>query len=109
MTAVTLGLKKSDSKEYQIRSFVEKTQVKFAPLHPDDINAYIDSGEPFDKAGGYGIQSAGTCAWRTVRLSIFQSMNIPVFAKIRGTFLNFSHFWRDFWKTMTKNKVKFSF
>lgn len=38
------------------RSFVESTQVHFAPLSPADIEAYIATGEPFDKAGAYAIQ-----------------------------------------------------
>jgi septum formation protein len=32
------------------------TEVLFAELSARDIDAYIASGEPFDKAGGYGIQ-----------------------------------------------------
>ena len=33
-----------------------KTFVTFRPLTDEEINSYIASGEPFDKAGGYGIQ-----------------------------------------------------
>jgi septum formation protein len=35
---------------------VEKTVVTFALLEPGGIEAYVASGEPFDKAGGYAIQ-----------------------------------------------------
>ena len=35
---------------------VDTTQVWFAPLSDAEIEAYIDSGEPFDKAGAYAIQ-----------------------------------------------------
>ena len=34
----------------------ETTSVKFRPLGQPEIDAYISSGEPFDKAGAYGIQ-----------------------------------------------------
>lgn len=35
----------------------EETTVSFAELKDEELKAYIDSGEPFDKAGGYGIQA----------------------------------------------------
>ena len=38
------------------RSAVERTAVTFAPLDPSEIEAYVTSGEPFGKAGGYAIQ-----------------------------------------------------
>jgi septum formation protein len=38
------------------RSFVEVTQVQFAALSAEEIEEYLASEEPFDKAGGYAIQ-----------------------------------------------------
>lgn len=35
---------------------VESTRVWFAPLSPDEIAAYVSTGEPRDKAGAYAIQ-----------------------------------------------------
>ena len=37
-------------------SFVEATEVVFATLPPALIDAYVQTTEPYDKAGGYGIQ-----------------------------------------------------
>jgi len=37
-------------------SAVERTRVKFRRLAIDEIDAYIQSGSPMDKAGAYGIQ-----------------------------------------------------
>ena len=40
--------------------FVEETTVKFNNLSKELIEAYVATNDPFDKAGGYGIQTAGT-------------------------------------------------
>uniref|UniRef100_A0A8C5A687 Acetylserotonin O-methyltransferase-like n=1 Tax=Gadus morhua TaxID=8049 RepID=A0A8C5A687_GADMO len=45
--------------EYQTIDFYEETRVKFADLSETMLWDYIDSGEPMDKAGGYGIQALG--------------------------------------------------
>ena len=41
-------------------SFHEQTNVTFYSLSDDWIQAYVESGDSFDKAGGYGIQSGGS-------------------------------------------------
>lgn len=41
-------------------TFHEKTDVVMYPMSEAEINAYVDTGEPADKAGAYGIQ--GKCA-----------------------------------------------
>lgn len=42
---------------------VESVSVTFRPLTPEQIAAYVATGEPMDKAGAYGIQGygAGVC------------------------------------------------
>lgn len=40
-------------------TFVEKTKVYFKPLSQELMEAYVQTGDPFDKAGGYGIQTDG--------------------------------------------------
>lgn len=45
--------------EYDVFDFYEETKVKFADLSEELLWEYIHSGEPMDKAGGYGIQALG--------------------------------------------------
>jgi septum formation protein len=40
---------------------VATTRVHFKPLTNEDVDRYVDSGEPFGKAGGYAVQ--GRAAW----------------------------------------------
>lgn len=40
----------------RVKSAVASTEVVFLPLTSEDITKYVESGEPMDKAGAYGIQ-----------------------------------------------------
>uniref|UniRef100_A0A3P8V1I1 Acetylserotonin O-methyltransferase-like n=1 Tax=Cynoglossus semilaevis TaxID=244447 RepID=A0A3P8V1I1_CYNSE len=51
--------KDNDEVDYQLFHFYEETKVKFADLSEEMLWEYINSGEPMDKAGGYGIQALG--------------------------------------------------
>ncbi|XP_046903141.1 probable bifunctional dTTP/UTP pyrophosphatase/methyltransferase protein isoform X4 [Hypomesus transpacificus] len=58
--AIVLCQDKEDEEvDYQLIDFYEETKVKFADLSEDMLWEYINSGEPMDKAGGYGIQALG--------------------------------------------------
>lgn len=41
-----------------VRSDVATTTVWFGPIAPHEVDAYVATGEPMDKAGAYGIQGA---------------------------------------------------
>ncbi|MFV0382094.1 MAG: Maf family protein [Breznakia sp.] len=43
----------------KMHQFSEISEVCFYPLRDEDIDIYINSAEPFDKAGAYGIQGKG--------------------------------------------------
>lgn len=44
----------------KVHTFFEKTKVTFYPMSEEEIQAYVATGDPLDKAGSYGIQ--GQCA-----------------------------------------------
>ncbi|XP_056436001.1 probable bifunctional dTTP/UTP pyrophosphatase/methyltransferase protein [Gadus chalcogrammus] len=56
---VLCNQQENEETEYQTIDFYEETRVKFADLSETMLWDYIDSGEPMDKAGGYGIQALG--------------------------------------------------
>lgn len=60
------------------RSAVESTTVTFALLTPEEIAAYVATGEPFDKAGGYAIQ--GRAGRYTTRIEgcYFNVVGLPL-------------------------------
>jgi len=57
---------------------VESSRVKFAPLDEGAIERYVATGEPLDKAGGYGIQGHG--AWLVERVDgdFYTVMGLPL-------------------------------
>ncbi|XP_075592987.1 putative bifunctional dTTP/UTP pyrophosphatase/methyltransferase protein isoform X2 [Balearica regulorum gibbericeps] len=50
---------KDNQLETEVTDFYEETKVKFSELSEELLWEYIHSGEPMDKAGGYGIQALG--------------------------------------------------
>jgi len=56
----------------------ESTAVEFLELDPAAIERYVDSGEPMDKAGAYGIQGLGALMVRGVEGCYFNVMGLPL-------------------------------
>jgi septum formation protein len=59
-------------------SGVESTRVTFLPLSEEDISYYISTGEPFDKAGAYGIQGIGGRYVERIEGCYFNVMGLPL-------------------------------
>jgi nucleoside triphosphate pyrophosphatase len=57
---------------------VERTRVEFTRLSETDIDYYIQTQEPFDKAGAYGIQGVGGRFVRRIDGCYFNVMGLPL-------------------------------
>ena len=62
----------------ECRSETERTEVFFRPLTDREIEAYVDSGEPMDKAGAYGVQGQGALLVERIDGDFFNVMGLPV-------------------------------
>lgn len=62
----------------QYYSFSCETDVTFRELSDEDICAYILTGEPFDKAGAYGIQGKGALLAEKINGDYFNVVGLPV-------------------------------
>ena len=62
----------------KIVSDVESTQVLFHQLTDEDIEWYLDTGEPFDKAGAYAIQGHGSLIVDKVEGNYFNIVGLPI-------------------------------
>ena len=59
-------------------SFSVETDVEFFALSDSEINDYIATNEPFDKAGGYGIQSKGSLFIKKINGDYFNVVGLPI-------------------------------
>lgn len=62
----------------KLKSGVEEVHVKFRRLTDDEIDAYIATGEPMDKAGAYGIQGFGATIVERIEGDYFAVMGLPL-------------------------------
>jgi septum formation protein len=61
----------------------ESTFVTFFPLTDEEIDAYVASGEPMDKAGAYGIQGYGATLVERVEGDFYTVMGFPLARFVR--------------------------
>jgi nucleoside triphosphate pyrophosphatase len=62
----------------RLASGIEEVDVTFRPLSDAEIESYIDTGEPMDKAGAYGIQGFGATIVERVDGDYFAVMGLPL-------------------------------
>lgn len=64
--------------EKKTKTFTASTDVEFYPLTEKEIEAYLDTPEPYDKAGAYGIQERGGLFVKAIQGDYFNVVGLPV-------------------------------
>lgn len=62
----------------QTHRFYEKTNVTFWELKDDEIERYLHTGEPYDKAGAYGIQGLGALLVKSIHGDYYSVVGLPI-------------------------------
>lgn len=77
-TAVVLA-----TDEEHLQTIVNVSKVWFGPMTKEQMWAYAQSKEPYDKAGGYGIQGAAAAFIRQIEGSYSGIMGLPIYETAR--------------------------
>ena len=77
-TGVAIYHVRGDNNMELMTSFTDTANVKFADLTREDIEAYVATGEPMDKAGSYGIQGIGGQLVECIEGDFFSVMGLPM-------------------------------
>jgi len=66
----------------EVRSGVATTEVVFRSFKREVARAYVDTEEPFDKAGAYGIQGLGAVLVSEIRGDYYTVVGLPIYLLI---------------------------
>lgn len=77
-TYVVIGLINSEFKCVKMEKFLSTTYVVFDELSEEIINDYINTTEPYDKAGGFGIQGLAKVMIKGIEGDYYNVMGFPV-------------------------------
>jgi septum formation protein len=67
-----------DTSNKQVTTHSIETRVYFKKLTPEEIDNYIKTGEPLDKAGAYGIQGLGSVIVNKIEGDYYNVMGLPL-------------------------------
>jgi septum formation protein len=93
-TGVALTEISQGGKKPRTESILETTRVKFTSMTSREIRDYIATGEPYDKAGGYGIQGRASVYIERIEGCYFNVVGFPIHA--------FWEMWKGFIKVETE-------
>ncbi|RIU90132.1 Maf family protein [Oceanobacillus picturae] len=63
--------------------FVERSEVEFWPLSEEEIDWYVSTTDPYDKAGAYGIQSLGAAFVKRINGDYATIVGLPISKVVR--------------------------
>jgi phosphoribosylamine--glycine ligase len=77
-TSVCIAKMTQGSKQDELREFVVCTEVTIKSLTTEEMDGYIATKEPFDKAGGYAAQGMGSFMVKDIRGSFSNVVGLPL-------------------------------
>jgi septum formation protein len=77
---VATGLVLLDAATNEAQTVLVETEVTFRPMSEAEIDAYVATGEPMDKAGSYGIQGLGAAFVQRIDGDYYNVAGLPVAA-----------------------------
>jgi len=77
--SVYTGLALIDAETGKLIEDFEESRVKFKNLSEREIKSYINTGEPLDKAGAYGIQGKGSLLVEKIEGCYYNIVGLPLF------------------------------
>ena len=77
-TAVSIARTARLASEDELREFVVATDVLIKPMTSQEMDGYIATGEPFDKAGGYAAQGLGSFMVQEIHGSFSNVVGLPL-------------------------------
>ncbi len=75
---VVTGVVLIDLRTHHTVAWAESTKVTFATLTPEEIEAYVRSREPFDKAGAYAVQGRAGKFVTRIEGCFFNVVGLPI-------------------------------
>ncbi|KAI1287366.1 putative bifunctional dTTP/UTP pyrophosphatase/methyltransferase protein [Halotydeus destructor] len=76
--ASTLPAHGEHTEDFVVTTFHEATVVTMTQMSPEVIKAYIETGEPMDKAGSYAIQGTGGTLVEGIKGDFYNVVGIPL-------------------------------
>jgi len=78
-TAVAIAVGTEDDNKPHIQTVVSRSEVEFAELSDKQISTYLETDEPYDKAGSYAIQGLAAQFVKNINGSYSGIMGLPIF------------------------------